>query len=162
MKEWDLYYNVLFKGWLVSFKVGVKRTCLILMYTWAFYSLKSGRYNETQGSTGGIGAGKTLCSKTLMARTSKWCLQRREHPWSCRLPRYTRLAVWRRAVKLLNRVAVPNEWYIVLAPHCSRTVATYLHVLHALTMMAASTSYRPMMTLTSGALETCTRALGRA
>jgi hypothetical protein len=52
-------------------RVVVKQTCLVLASTWAFYSLRSGSYNETQGPTGGPGAGKTLCSRTLMARSSK-------------------------------------------------------------------------------------------
>jgi hypothetical protein len=57
-------------------------------------------------------------------------------------------------------VAMPSEWSIVLALHCSRTVTTYLHALQALIALPARTSCRPMMALTSGALEMCARALG--
>jgi hypothetical protein len=59
-----------------------------------------------------------------------------------------------------STVAVSSEWSIVLALHCSRTVATYLHALQALTALPTRTSCRPMMALTSGALEMCARALG--
>jgi hypothetical protein len=68
--------------------------------------------------------------------------------WSCRLPCSTRSTVWHCAVELLGTVAVLGEWSIVLAMHCSRTVAACLHALQAL------------IVLMSGALETCTPALG--
>jgi hypothetical protein len=68
--------------------------------------------------------------------------------------------VWRRAVELLHTIAVPGEWSIELALHSSHTIAAYLHALLALTALPAHTSCRPMMTLMSGALETCARALG--
>jgi hypothetical protein len=44
--------------------------------------------------------------------------------------------------------------------HCSRTVATYPNALQALTTLHVRTFCRHMMALTSGALETCVRALG--
>jgi hypothetical protein len=52
-------------------RVEVKRTCLVLASSRAFYSSRPSNYNETQGTTGGPGAGKTLCSRALMARSSK-------------------------------------------------------------------------------------------
>jgi hypothetical protein len=58
-----------------------------------------------------------------------------------------------RAVESLGTVAVPGEWFIVLALPCSHTVAACPHVLQALTTLPACTSCRLMMTLTSGALE---------
>jgi hypothetical protein len=48
----------------------------------------------------------------------------------------------------------------VLALHCSRTVAAYLHTLQELAALPAYTSCRPMMTLKSDALKTCVHALG--
>jgi uncharacterized protein YqgV (UPF0045/DUF77 family) len=48
----------------------------------------------------------------------------------------------------------------VLALHYSHIVATCLHVLQALTVLHDRMSYRPMMTLMSGVLETCMRVLG--
>jgi hypothetical protein len=102
---------------------------------------------------------KPYGGRALMARGSKRCLQWHGHAWSCRLPRCTRSVVWRRAVESLGTVAVQDEWSIVLALHCSRIVAAYLHALQALTALLVRTSYRPMMALTSGALETCARAL---
>jgi hypothetical protein len=53
------------------FRVGVKSTCLVLASTQTFYSSISDSYNETQDLTGGPGAGKILCSRALMARSSK-------------------------------------------------------------------------------------------
>jgi hypothetical protein len=48
----------------------------------------------------------------------------------------------------------------VLTLHCSHTVATCLHALHALTVLSARTSsYKLMMTLMSDALEMFMRAL---
>jgi hypothetical protein len=44
---------------------------------------------------------------------------------------------------------------MVLALHCSRTVAACSHVLQALTALPARMSCRLMMALTSGALEMC-------
>jgi hypothetical protein len=41
-----------------------------------------------------------------------------------------------------------------------RTVATYPHFLHAINVLSASMSCRPIMALTSGALKTCMCALG--
>jgi hypothetical protein len=58
------------------------------------------------------------------------------------LPRCTRSAAWRHAV------GSPG------------TIAACLHILQALTVLPTRTSCRPMMALTSGALETCVRALG--
>jgi hypothetical protein len=58
------------------------------------------------------------------------------------LPRCTRSAAWRHAV------GSPG------------TIAACLHILQALTALPTRTSCRPMMALTSGALETCVRALG--
>jgi hypothetical protein len=69
-------------------------------------------------------------------------------------------AVWHRVVESLGTVAVPGEWSIVLALHCSRTIPACLYALHAFTVLPDHTSYRPMMTLMSGALKTCARALG--
>jgi hypothetical protein len=68
--EWELYYSVQFKRWLGSFRVGVP-SLLILAFSRAFYSSRAGSYNETQGPTGDPGAGKTLCSMALMARSSE-------------------------------------------------------------------------------------------
>jgi hypothetical protein len=102
---------------------------LILASAWTFYSSRTGSYNETQDPTGGLRAGKTLCSMTLMTKSSEWCIQRHGHAWSCRLPCCTRLVVWCRAVKSLGTVAVPDEWSIVLTSHCSRTVDACPHVL---------------------------------
>jgi uncharacterized protein YqgV (UPF0045/DUF77 family) len=55
---------------------------------------------------------------------------------------------------------VSGEWSKVLALHYSHTVATCLHALQALTVLHDRMSYRPMMTLMSGVLETCMRVLG--
>jgi hypothetical protein len=68
--------------------------------------------------------------------------------------------VWRRAAKSLGIVAVLGEWSIVPMQHYSHTVAAYPHALQALTALPARTSYRPMMALTAGAMETCTCMLG--
>jgi hypothetical protein len=76
------------------------------------------------------------------------------------LRRRTRSAAWRRAVGSLYTVAVPGEWSAALALHCSCTIVVYPHVLQTLTAVPARTSCRCMMALTSGTLETCTRALG--
>jgi hypothetical protein len=57
-------------------------------------------------------------------------------------------------------VTVLGEWSIVLALHCSHTVTACSCALQALTVLHTHTSCRPMMALTSGALEMCTRALG--
>jgi hypothetical protein len=54
---------------------------------------------------------------------------------------------------------VPDEWSIVLALNCSRTVAVCPYILQALTTLPTRTSYRHMMALTSDALKTCTYAL---
>jgi hypothetical protein len=48
----------------------------------------------------------------------------------------------------------------VLVMHYSLTVAACMHVLQALTMVLVCMSCRPLMALSSGALETCPRALG--
>jgi hypothetical protein len=71
------------------------------------------------------------------------------------LPHCTRSAPWRHGVESLDIVVVSGEWYMVLALHCSHTVVVCLHALQALTALPARTSYRPMMTLTSGIMETC-------
>jgi hypothetical protein len=68
--------------------------------------------------------------------------------------------VWRRAIELLDTVAVSDEWSIVLTLHCGRTVAACLHAFQALTVLPVRTSYRHMMALMLGALKTCARALG--
>jgi hypothetical protein len=47
----------------------------------------------------------------------------------------------------------------VLALYCSHTVAACLYTLQALAALPSRTTYMPMMTLMSGALETFTRAL---
>jgi hypothetical protein len=67
--------------------------------------------------------------------------------------------VWCRAVELLGTVAVPAKRSIVPALHCSRTVVVCLHALQALTVLPIHSSCSPMMALTSGAIETCVRAL---
>jgi hypothetical protein len=56
-------------------------------------------------------------------------------------------------------VAVPCKWSTGPALHYSCTIAACPHVLHALNALPAHMSYSPMMTLTSGTLETCARAL---
>jgi hypothetical protein len=68
--------------------------------------------------------------------------------------------VWHRDVELIGTIAVPGEWSIVLALHCSRTVAACLHVLQTLIALPAHTSCRSMMALMSTALQMCARALG--
>jgi hypothetical protein len=55
---------------------------------------------------------------------------------------------------------VSGEWFIVLMLYCSHIVAVCLHALQVLTALPSRTSYRPMITLMSGVLETCVRALG--
>jgi hypothetical protein len=59
--------------------------------------------------------------------------------------------VCRRAVESLGTVAVSDKWSIVVALHCSRIVAAYLHALQALTALSARMSCRAMMILMSGA-----------
>jgi hypothetical protein len=71
------------------------------------------------------------------------------------LPRCIRSAVWCHAVELLSTVAVSDEWSIVLALHCSHSVAAYPHAFQTLTTLPTHTPCRPMMALTSGFLETC-------
>jgi hypothetical protein len=68
--------------------------------------------------------------------------------------------VLRRAVEPFDTVAVSDEWSIVMTMHYSHTVAACLHVLQALTMLPARTSYRLMMALISGALEMYECAMG--
>jgi hypothetical protein len=75
------------------------------------------------------------------------------------LPRCARSAAWRRAVLSHVTIVVPGEWSIGLTLHYSCTVATYPHFLKALTTLPAHTSYRPVMVMTSGIFETCTREL---
>jgi hypothetical protein len=55
---------------------------------------------------------------------------------------------------------VSGKWFIVLALHCSHTVAVYLHALQALIALPTRMSCKPMMALMSGALETCAHSLG--
>jgi hypothetical protein len=74
------------------------------------------------------------------------------------LPHCTRSAPWRHGVESLGTIVVSGEWSMVLTLHCSRTVAVCPRALQALTALPAHTSCRPMMTLTSGIMETC--ALG--
>jgi hypothetical protein len=64
---------ILFTSWLfLSVALsGLKRTCLVLMSTQSFYSSRLASYNETQGLTCGPGAGKTICYRVLMTRSSK-------------------------------------------------------------------------------------------
>jgi hypothetical protein len=57
-------------------------------------------------------------------------------------------------------VAMPGEWSAGPVLQCIHTVAACPHILQALNVLPAYTSCRPMMALTSGALEICTRALG--
>jgi hypothetical protein len=72
------------------------------------------------------------------------------------LPHLTRSAAWHHTVELPGTIMVP-----VSDPQCWRyTLAECLHVLHALTELPTRTSCRVMIALRSGALETCTRALG--
>jgi hypothetical protein len=52
------------------------------------------------------------------------------------------------------------EWSIGTVLHCSHIVAACPHILQALNVLPIHTSCKPMMTLTSGALETCVHALG--
>jgi hypothetical protein len=68
--------------------------------------------------------------------------------------------VWRRAIELLSTVVVSVEWSIVLALHCSHTIDVCHYALQVLTMLLSRMSYRPMMVVTSGALEKCARVLG--
>jgi hypothetical protein len=68
--------------------------------------------------------------------------------------------VWSHAIESLGTIAVPGKWSVVLALHCSRTIATCLHALQALSALPAHVSCRPMMALMLGALKTCVRALG--
>jgi hypothetical protein len=59
-----------------------------------------------------------------------------------------------------NLVVLPDEWSVVLVLHYSHTVAAYPHVLQVVAVVPAHTSGSPIMALASGALETCTPALG--
>jgi hypothetical protein len=126
----------------------------------AFYSSMSDSYTVTQGPTGGPRLVGSLYSRTLMAMSSKCCLQRCGHAWSCHLPRCTRSAAWRRAVESLGTVAVPGKWSTVLMLHYSRTIDACLHILQAWSVLPAHTSCSLMMALTSGVSEMCTCALG--
>jgi hypothetical protein len=65
-----LYCSVLFKRWVGSLRVGVEGTSLVLVSTRAFYSSRLDSYNETQGPTCDLKAGRILCSRTLMARVA--------------------------------------------------------------------------------------------
>jgi hypothetical protein len=76
------------------------------------------------------------------------------------LPHHTWSAAWCCAARSPGTIAVPDEWSIGSMLHYSRTVAVCPHVLQALIALHARTSYRPMMDLTSGTLQTYTRALG--
>jgi hypothetical protein len=60
----------------------------------------------------------------------------------------TQSAVWCRAVEPLDTVAVTDEWSIVLASHCNRTVDVCLHALQVLTTLTDCTSCSRMMALT--------------
>jgi hypothetical protein len=83
--------------------------------------------------------------------------------WACLVlppPRCTRLAVWCRAVESPCTVTVPGKRSTVVELYCSSTVAICSHSLHALTVLPAHMSYRPMMALMLSALETCTCVLG--
>jgi hypothetical protein len=84
-----------------------------------------------------------------------WCM-----PCLIVLPCCAQSATWRRAIRSPCTVAVPDKWPTGPALHYSRTVATCPHVLQTLIVLSTRTSCRPMMALTSGALETCARALG--
>jgi hypothetical protein len=108
--EWELYCNVLFKHWLRPVRVGVNRTYLVLASSQAFYSSRPDSYNETQGLTGGPEAGKTLCSRALMATSSKCCLQWRGHAWSCCLPTSRACTARRRVLGWPDTIAVHREW----------------------------------------------------
>jgi hypothetical protein len=76
------------------------------------------------------------------------------------LPCRTWSAMLHRAVGSPDTVAVSGEWSIVLALHCSCIVATYQHVLQALTTVPAHTSCRLIMALMLSALKMCSRVLG--
>jgi hypothetical protein len=80
-------------------------------------------------------------------------------PYLIILPRCTRSAAWRRAVRLPDIVAVPSKWSTGLALHCGCIVAASPHIMQALSAHPAYTSCRPMMALTPDALETCARVL---
>jgi hypothetical protein len=84
------------------------------------------------------------------------------------LPCHAQPAAWLRPVASPGTIAVPYKWSPGLTPHCSRLSACLagikcvacLHVLQALNALLVHTSCRPMMTLASGVLQTCVRALG--
>jgi hypothetical protein len=76
------------------------------------------------------------------------------------LPRCTRLAACHHAVGSLCTIVVSDEWSTGTMLHCSCTIAACSHVLQTLVMLPSHMSCRPMMALTSGAMETSTRALG--
>jgi hypothetical protein len=107
-----LYCNVLFKRWVRSCLKESKRTCLVLVSARAFYTSRPDNYNETQCPTGGLGLGKTLCSRTLMARSSKRCLQRYgcHRVLSSRLTTSHACTVWHRVVGPPGTIAIHREW----------------------------------------------------
>jgi hypothetical protein len=55
----------------VLLELGLRATPFVLASVWAFYSSRTDSYNETQGPACGTGAGKTLCSRTLMDRSGE-------------------------------------------------------------------------------------------
>jgi hypothetical protein len=77
---------------------------------------------------------------------------------SIALPCHVWSAAWRRATTSPRAIEVPCEWSTRLTLHCSCTLAACLHALQALNVLPACTSWKPMMALTSSALEECARA----
>jgi hypothetical protein len=77
---------------------------------------------------------------------------------SIALPCHVRSTAWRRATTSPRAIEVPCEWSTRLTLHCSCTLAACLHALQALNVLPACTSWKPMMALTSSALEECARA----
>jgi hypothetical protein len=90
-----------------------------------------------------------------MMTSTTWC-----SPCLVILPCRPQSTAWRRAVGPANTIAEPSEWSIGPALHCSHIIATCPHLLQALTMLPARTSYRVMMALTSGTLENMHACVG--
>jgi hypothetical protein len=118
------------------------------MSTRAFYYSRSGSYNESQGPTCGLGAGKTLHDRASVVRSSIRCFQRCRYVWSYRLLHRTRSTTWRRAVASLCTAVVSDEWPTTLALSClpgvvepPRTVAS--HCEHAADLRCAGSVLQP-------------------
>jgi hypothetical protein len=122
---------VLLKPDIVRVSLSIFSDPLKVASTQAFYSSSLDSYNESQGPTGGLGVGKTLCCRAPPARSSKWCIQRRVYVRSYRLPHCTLSAVWRHVVASLSTVVVHDKWSIAMALCYSRTVATRSTVMPA-------------------------------